>query len=120
MAGTPAGVTVESRCAISTVVWPWRRRRRTSCCEDLRAVWDGALRLHRPIYDRCAMDAPQGHGRVRFSSNAHGNPVAGKGESHASTDAGRGALLGLLVALLTPMAALAQADTTTTHFSDTP
>ena len=30
-----------------------------------------------------------------------------------------GAILGLLVALLTPMAALAQADTTTTHFSDT-
>jgi hypothetical protein len=30
-----------------------------------------------------------------------------------------GAVLGLLVALLTPMAALAQADTTTTHFSDT-
>ena len=30
-----------------------------------------------------------------------------------------GAVLGLLVALLTPMAALAQAETTTTHFSDT-
>ena len=30
-----------------------------------------------------------------------------------------GAVLGLLVALFTPMAALAQADTTTTHFSDT-
>jgi hypothetical protein len=30
-----------------------------------------------------------------------------------------GAILGLLVALFTPMAALAQADTTTTHFSDT-
>jgi hypothetical protein len=30
-----------------------------------------------------------------------------------------GAVLGLLVALLTPMAALARADTTTTHFSDT-
>jgi hypothetical protein len=30
-----------------------------------------------------------------------------------------GALLGLLVTLLTPLAALAQADTTTTHFSDT-
>jgi hypothetical protein len=30
-----------------------------------------------------------------------------------------GAILGLLVALLTPMAALAQAETTTTHFSDT-
>lgn len=31
----------------------------------------------------------------------------------------RGAVLGLLVALLTPMAALAQAVTTTTHFNDT-
>jgi hypothetical protein len=30
-----------------------------------------------------------------------------------------GAILGLLVVLLTPMAALAQAETTTTHFSDT-
>ena len=30
-----------------------------------------------------------------------------------------GAILGLLVALLTPMAALAQAETATTHFSDT-
>lgn len=30
-----------------------------------------------------------------------------------------GAVLGLLVALFTPMAALAQADTTTIHFSDT-
>ena len=30
-----------------------------------------------------------------------------------------GAVLGLLVALFTPMAALAQADTTTTHFSGT-
>jgi hypothetical protein len=30
-----------------------------------------------------------------------------------------GAVLGLLVALLTPMAALAQAETTTTHFSNT-
>jgi hypothetical protein len=30
-----------------------------------------------------------------------------------------GAVLGLLGALLTPMAALAQAETTTTHFSDT-
>jgi hypothetical protein len=30
-----------------------------------------------------------------------------------------GAVLGLLVALLTPMAALAQAETTTTHFSET-
>jgi hypothetical protein len=30
-----------------------------------------------------------------------------------------GAVLGLLVALCTPMAALAQAETTTTHFSDT-
>jgi hypothetical protein len=30
-----------------------------------------------------------------------------------------GAVLGLLVALLTPMAALAQAETTTIHFSDT-
>jgi|Tabmets5t2r1_1033131.scaffolds.fasta_scaffold03521_5 hypothetical protein len=30
-----------------------------------------------------------------------------------------GAVLGLFVALLTPLAALAQADTTTTHFSDT-
>jgi hypothetical protein len=30
-----------------------------------------------------------------------------------------GAVLGLLVALFTPMAALAQAETTTTHFSDT-
>jgi hypothetical protein len=30
-----------------------------------------------------------------------------------------GAVLGLLVALLTPMAALARAETTTTHFSDT-
>jgi hypothetical protein len=30
-----------------------------------------------------------------------------------------GAVLGVLVALLTPMAALAQAETTTTHFSDT-
>jgi len=30
-----------------------------------------------------------------------------------------GAMLGLLVALLTPMAALAQAETTTTHFGDT-
>jgi hypothetical protein len=30
-----------------------------------------------------------------------------------------GAMLGLLVTLLTPMAALAQAETTTTHFSDT-
>ena len=30
-----------------------------------------------------------------------------------------GAILGLLVALFTPMAALAQADTTTIHFSDT-
>ena len=30
-----------------------------------------------------------------------------------------GAVLGLFVALLTPMAAMAQAETTTTHFSDT-
>ena len=30
-----------------------------------------------------------------------------------------GAVLGLLVALFIPMAALAHADTTTTHFSDT-
>ena len=29
-----------------------------------------------------------------------------------------GAVLGVLVALLTPMAALAQAETTTTHFSE--
>jgi hypothetical protein len=45
--------------------------------------------------------------------------LPGRGESHAAADAGLGAILGLLVALLTPMVALAQADTTTTHFSDT-
>jgi hypothetical protein len=58
------------------------------------------------------------HGRVPCSS-VHGNKVAGKGESMRLRLLAWGAVLGLLGALLTPMAAVAQAETTTTHFSDT-
>jgi hypothetical protein len=49
-----------------------------------------------------------------------GNQVAGEGGSLMRLRMlAWGAVLGLLVALFTPMAALAQADTTTIHFSDT-
>jgi hypothetical protein len=65
------------------------------------------------------MDATQAPKQDAPAQASTGDKVAGKGESLRLRLLAWGAILGLLGALLTPMAALAQAETTTTHFSDT-
>ena len=68
-------------------------------------------------------NAPRSRYRLLTDAPAQvstGNQVAGEGGSPMRLRMlAWGAVLGLLVALFTPMAALAQADTTTTHFSGT-
>jgi hypothetical protein len=67
------------------------------------------------------MDAAHGdHGRVLLAQVPTGNQVAGEGGSPMRVwMLAWGAMVGLLVALLTPMAGFAQAQTTTTHFNVT-